>query len=466
MSCAKQEKLLELISKVDKNVPARKRLTALFDENTFVELDEFMQKDEKEAGVIAGYGMIEGGVVYAYSQDVTIDSGAISKVNAKKVKKVYELASKTGCPIVSIFDSNGAKLDEANMMLSAYSKMLMWANNLSGVVPQISLVLGTCAGTSAMICASADFVIMSKKAELYMTAPFVSKANGDKTQNAGSAQNAAKAGIASIVCEDENAAIEQARKVITMLPINNLAPTPFFEFVESTTAIEVGGCPKDIVKAIADEDSLIEINADYANGIFTFLATLAGVSTGFVATSMLNAIDVNSCDKATRFVKTCDAFNIPIITLVNSAGFELTADLSLVKRSAELASAYAEATTAKVSVITGKAYGPVYITLGSKNANSDLTIAWPQAEISALAPETAVEFLMADKLAGVADQKTARDALVEEYLNTVASPFEAAKGGFIDKVISPENTRQTLINMFDILASKRESKLPKKHSTI
>ncbi|MEG2814253.1 MAG: carboxyl transferase domain-containing protein, partial [Oscillospiraceae bacterium] len=271
---------------------------------------------------------------------------------------------------------------------------------------------------------------------------------------------------ASIVCQDESSAIQQTRKVITMLPNNNLAPTPFFEFAQSATPIEADGCPKDIVKSIADEDSVIEINTDYANGIFTFMATLAGVSTGFIATSKKNPIDVKSCDKATRFVKTCDAFNIPIITLVNTIGFEMTSDLSLIKRSAELSSAYAEATTAKVSVITGKAYGSAYIALGSKNANADITIAWPQAEISALSPDSAVEFLMSDKLAGVADQKTARADLVEEYLNTVASPFEAAKGGFIDKVILPEKTRETLINMFDILASKRETKLPKKHSTI
>lgn len=465
MSQAKLNKLAELCGKIDQSVPARKRLATLFDADSFVELDAFMA-DSANAGVVAGYGLIEGGVVYAYSQDVTADSGAVSKTHAKKIKKVYELAAKTGCPVVCIYDSNGAKLDEANMMLSAYSKILMWSNSLSGVVPQIAVVLGTCGGPSAMLALSSDFVVMSKKAELFMTAPFITKANGDKTQDAGSAENAAKAGAVSIVCEDDEACLDEVRKLITMLPQNNLSAVPLFDFTEGSDVIDPVGCPKLIVKAIADADSVIELNKEYSKAIFTFLGTMAGVTTGFIATSRDNPLDASACEKAARFVKICDAYNIPIITLVNTNGFEITADISLIKKSAELASAYAEATTAKISLITGKAYGSAYIALGSKNANADITLAWPQAEISALAPATAVEFLWSDKYKGAENVEAKRQELVDEYIDTVASPFEAAKGGFIENVIAPDTTRSTLINMLDMLSGKRESKLPKKHTTI
>lgn len=466
MSQANINKLTELCSKIDEAVPARKRLMTLFDADSFVELDAFMMSDNADAGVIAGYGLIEGGVVYAYSQDVSVNSGAINKAHAKKINKVYELAAKTGCPVVSIFDSKGAKLDEASMMLSAYSEMLMWSNRLSGVVPQISVVLGTCAGASAVLAASADFVIMSEKAELFMTAPFITRAKGDKTLGAGTAENAAKAGVASIVCADDDASLEQARKLLTMLPSNNLAAAPLFDFTENTSAIDPAGCPKLMVEAIADMDSLVELNKGYSNGAYIWLGTMAGVTAAFVATSVSNTMGGCACDKVARFVKICDAFNIPVITLVNTNGFSLTADVSIVKKAAQLASAYAEATTAKISIITGKAYGPAYLVLGAKNANADVTIAWPQAEISALAPETAVEFLWSDKFAGVENADAKRKELVDEYVSTVASPFEPAKEGSIEAVISPEKTRSTLINMLDMLASKRQTTLPKKHKTI
>jgi acetyl-CoA carboxylase carboxyltransferase component len=282
MSQAKLNKLVELGSKIDQDAPARKRLATLFDADSFVELDAFALSGDDTAGVVAGYGLIEGGIVYAYSQDVTVNSGAVSKVHAKKIRKIYELAAKTGCPVVSILDSNGAKLDEANMMLAAYSKMLMWSNNLSGVVPQIAVVLGTCAGASAMLAASADFVVMSKKAELFMTAPFITSANGDKTEGAGSAENAAKAGVASVVCEDDAACLDSVRKLISMLPTNNLATAPLFDYAENAQTFDPEGCPKLVTAAIADVDSLFEINKGYSNGVYTYLGTVAGVTTAFL----------------------------------------------------------------------------------------------------------------------------------------------------------------------------------------
>lgn len=459
-------KLLEMTSKIDQNSKARARLTALFDADSFVELDGFMLAQENEAGVVAGYGMIEGGIVYAYSQDVNVSGGAVSRIHAKKIKKVYELAAKTGCPVISVFDSKGAKLSEGTAMLNSYSKMLMWANNLSGVVPQISLVLGTCAGISAMVATSSDFVLMSNDAELFLTAPFIAKANGKSEKGAGTAENAAKGGVASIVCESEAATIEQARKLITMLPQNNLASIPLFDFAEGNEAIDTEGCPKLYVKSVADAESTIEIFPEYGKGVYTYLGTMAGVTTAFLVTSKNNPLDATACAKAARFVKTCDAFNIPVVTFIDTPGIELSSDVSIIRDITRLGSAYAEATTAKISVVTGRAFGPAYAALGAKNSNSDITVAWTTAQISALAPDTAVEFLWSDKLDTTLDAKTAHDKLVAEYIATEASPFEAAKGGYIDMVIAPENTRSTLINMLDMLASKRESKLPKKHCTL
>lgn len=459
-------RLAELKASMDGATPARARLTALFDPDSFVELDAFLKAGENEAGVVAGYGLIEGAVVYAWSQDVTANKGAVSVAHAKKVKKVYELAGKTGCPVVCLYDSNGAKLDEGNAMLAAYSEMLLWSNNLSGVVPQISVVLGTCAGVSAMLAAGSDFVVMEKKAELFMTAPFITASSGDTTEGAGSADNAAKAGVASIVCEGEEACLAETRKLLTMLPQNNLAAVPLFDFAENSEAFDPNGCPKLIVKGIADADSVVELNAEYGKGIYTFLGTMAGTTTAFVTTSRNNPLDGDACAKAARFVKICDAYNIPVITLIDSKGFEISADVAVIKDAAKLASAYAEATTAKISIITGKAFGPAYIALGSRNGNADVTLAWPEAQISALAPETAVEFLWADRFKGTEDAAATRTALLSEYIDTEASPFEAAKGGYIEAVVAPEETRRSIINMLDMLAGKRESKMPKKHATI
>ncbi len=465
-STNKNDKLKALLADMDEAKPAKTRLTTLFDADSFVELDPFMKAGEDEAGIIAGWGTIDGSVVYAYSQDASAKGGAVSVAHAKKATQIYELAAKNGCPVICIYDSKGAKLDEGCNMLAAYSEMLQWSNNLSGVVPQIAVVLGTCAGVSAMLAAGADFVVMNKEAELFLNAPFITKANGDSAEGAGTAENAAKSGIASLVCEDEATALAEVRKLISMLPQNNLASLPLFDFADNTDAIDPDGCQKQIVKAIADAGSTLELNAEFGKGASIFLGTMAGVTAAFVATSKEHPLDADACAKIARFVKFCDAFNVPVLTFIHSKGFELSADVRLIKESAKLASAYAEATTAKISVITGRACGSAFVALASKNAGADLTIAWPQAEISALAPETAVEFLWSDRFKGTSDVNATRAALVEEYIETEASPFEAAKSGNIGSIIAPEETRNTLIKLLDMLAGKRDSKLPKKHTTV
>ena len=464
-STNKIETLTALNASLKADNTARNRLLRLFDADSFVELDAFVKAGENEAGVVAGYGLVEGAVVYAFSQDVSADSGAVNAAHAKKIIKVYELAAKTGCPVVCVYDSKGAKISEGNDMLAAYSEMLACAGRISGVVPQIAVVLGTCAGASALLAGAADVLIMSENAELFLTAPFISAANGDSAEDAGSAKAAQSAGVASIVKADEDEALACARKVLTMLPQNNLASLPLFDFAESSEVLDAEGCPKKVVAAVADADSLVELYAGYANSMYTFLGTVAGATTGFVTTSKNNPIDANGCDKTARFVKMCDAFNIPVVTFVNSEGFVKDANVSVVKDAVRLAGAYAEATTPKISVLSGKAFGPAYLALGSKNANAYVTIAWPQAVISALDPKTAVEFLWADRFKGTEDVKATREALREEFENTVASPFTAAADGHVEAVIAPEETRKALINLLDMLAGKRESTLPKKHMT-
>lgn len=456
MNNEKKNKLVELCGKIDPNLPARKRLISMFDADSFVELDSFMMANEGEAGVIAGYGLVEGAKVYAYSQDSTQNNGAINNAHANKIAKVYELSAKTGCPIVAVLDSKGAKVDEANM-LSAYSTMMMWSNKISGVVPQIAVVVGVVSGAMAMLTASCDFVMMTKSAELYMNSPFIS---GDK--DSGTSDSAIANGIASFVFDDDDKCFAGVRHLLSVLPSNNLASLPIFDYQESNTPLDPDICPKLIAQAIADEESIFEINKGYANGAYIFLSTVAGLTTAFVVTSKSNMLTEESCGKVAKFVKFCDAFNIPIVTMLNSKGLDTTSNMSLVRGASQMASAYAEATTPKICIITGMAYGATYLALGSKNAGADMVVAWPQAIISALPPQTAVEFLWSDRV----ESKESREQLEQEYINTVASPFEFAKSGDIDNIIEPLNSRAFIINALDMLEGKRVTNLPKKHKTI
>lgn len=453
---------------------AKQRLSALFDPDTFVELDAFAAAGEKASGVVTGFGYVEGSPAYAFAQDQKADGGAVGRVHAAKIKKLYEMAAKTGAPLIAVYDSQGARLGEGLDMLAGYGELLALSNNLSGVVPQISVVLGTCAGMSAMLACSADFVVMTEKAEFFLSAPFVTEANGEKTAGAGTAENAMKSGTAHLVCKDEGEALAQTRRLLSYFPVNNLSAVPMFEYEVD----ENGGtyaanymlgnetCTAKLVKAIADLDSVMVLQKEFGKNTVTALGTLAGSTVGFAMTKG-RALDPDDCAKLARFVRTCDAFSVPVVTFVNTPGFVPSARDELagsVRESAKLAHAYAEATCAKICVISGEAYGPAQIALAGKGANADIVIAWPSAVISALNPEASVEILWQDRLAG-ADQAK-RAALVEEYCDTLASPFEAAANGYVDFVTAPEQTRETLTNVLDMLSGKRVSKMPKKHGNM
>ena len=434
---------------------ARRRLAALFDDGAYTEVGSLSMEKESLASVITAYGYVNGSLVYAFSQDNTVNSGAVGTVHAQKIAKLYSLAAKTGRPVVGIHDSNGAFIDGTVDSLNAYGEMIGTAASVSGVVPQISVIAGVCAGSAAMLACSADFVVMTKDAELYV-AP-----NGKST-----AADAAKAGTAAVVCDDDDAAVSAAKELLRLIPENNLTAVPVYEYEENSFAS--GNTLSDTVNNIADADSVTELYEGFGKASYTALATVAGSTAGIVATNKTkDKLTADDSAKIARFVRTCDAFGIPVITFVDTEGFDGEGEAAgSVRNMTMLAGAYAEATTAKVTLVTGKAYGPAFVALASKGANADFTFAYESAVISPLAPVTAVEFLWHEKLAGAANAAAKREELAKEYIAEYATAEKAAYRNAVDEVISPAQTRTKLAEALEILSGKRVSRLPKKHNNL
>lgn len=438
---------------------AYKRLCALFDEGSFTQLDTFAKTDGDIIGVVTGFGTVDGSPVYAFAQTAEVAGGGVGKAAAMKIRKVYELAAKTGAPIVGIYDSKGAKISEGIEALSAYGDMLLLSNTISGVVPQISVVTGACGGTAAMIAAAADIVIMSEKAELFLGAGSDAKASA-----------VAKAGAAHIVVPDEAKALSAARELISKLPLNNLSVAPIADFSEAENAGEIlrGACEamqssdvKAIVAAVADEGSITVLQDTFGEAAYTALAGIGGNTVGIVAFNG-DEIDRDACTKAARFVQFCDAFALPVLTLVNTSGFKTDGCACMIRESAKIAHVYAEATTPKLCLITGKAIGAAYIAFAGKASNADMVFAWPSAEISSLPEDAAVTIMYNDRL----KKGEKRSDLIAEYKETVSSAFVAAAAGCVDDVIDPALTRAKVISALDMLAGKRVSRMPKKHSNM
>ena len=434
---------------------ARRRLAALFDDGAYTEVGSLSMEKESLASVIAAYGYVNGSLVYAFSQDNTVNSGAVGTVHAQKIAKLYSLAAKTGRPVVGIHDSNGAFIDGTVDSLNAYGEMIGTAASVSGVVPQISVIAGVCAGSAAMLACSADFVVITKDAELYV-AP-----NGKST-----AADASKAGTAAVVCDDDDAAVSAAKELLRLIPENNLTAVPVYEYEDN--AFASGNALSDTVNNIADADSVTELYEGFGKASYTALATVAGSTAGIVSTNRTkDKLTADDSAKIARFVRTCDAFGIPVITLVDTEGFEGEGEAAgSVRNMTMLAGAYAEATTAKVTLVTGKAYGPAFVALASKGANADFTFAYESAVISPLAPVTAVEFLWHEKLAGAANAAAKREELAKEYIAEYATAEKAAYRNAVDEVISPAQTRTKLAEALEILSGKRVSRLPKKHNNL
>ncbi len=419
---------------------AYKTITDFFDEGSFCEIDAFTKSGEGFAEAVAGFGTVEGMPVYAFAQNSDICGGAMSKAQAVKLKKLYSLALKTGAPIVGFYDSIGGRLQQATELLGGCGDVLNGAASLSGVVPQISVVLGTCLGTSALNAVSADFVIMSEKAQLSLD---VTGENADAKYNA-------EHGNAAIVAKDTAEAVEKAKQLVLYLPSNNLnlAPETFEE--------EPSGDCGCLVSKVVDGGSKVKLFDEYGANAKTRLAHIGGQVVGIVNTKG-ESLDCRSTSKIAKFVRFCDAFSIPVITFANCPGFESLAS------AAKLVSAYAEATTVKISVVTGKAIGSAYIALAGTGANADVVYALPNAVISPVNVEAAAFIMDADEMkVPVTEQKAVADKFAEENL----SAFNAGQNGYVDGIVEEAELRNTLISALDMLSGKRVSTLAKKHSTI
>ena len=435
---------------------ARQRLVSLFDEDSFVEIDKFVSPNGETAGVITGYGLVEGAPVYAFSQDVTVKGGAVCKASAAKIAKMYDLAVKNGTPVVGIYDSKGGNIAEGAATLKAYADMAGAAAKLSGVVPQISYVAGICGGAAAMTACMADFVIMNEASEFFMTAPFVA-ADGS-LEGAGTAANAAKSGTAAIVAKDDNGAIAEIKKLIRILPSNNLELSGNDYFAENDADITDALTGMEMIKAIADKESVTELYAEFGASAAVALGSLSWRTAGFVATNKGAKLTADDSAKIARFVSFCDAFSIPVVTILDSEGFDGGAAAELaggVRDTAKLAQAYMSATTAKVTVITGKAYGSAYCAFAPA---SDMVIAFENAVISAAAPKAAVIFLKGDELNGTNEAQ-----LIADYEANEASPFTLAAQGNVDRIIEAWETRDAVLSAVEMLSSKRVDSPKRKH---
>lgn len=429
---------------------AKERLASLFDEGMYTEIDAGVKNSDDYTGVITAYGYVDGSPVYAFSQDKSVKGGAVNKQHSAKICKIFDLAARTGVPVVGIYDSNGAFIDDGAEAIKAYSDMLMWTNNLSGVVPQISVIAGTCAGSSAMVACSADFVVVTDDAELYTTV-------GKEVKGEDAIAN----GTAALSAKDDKEAMETVKKLISMLPSNNISAIPMFEF--TATGKTANGTADDIASAIADADSIVELSAGFGKASYTAIATIGGSAVGIAATNKTtDKLSSDDCAKIARFVRTCDAFTIPVLTVIDTEGFDNDA---CVRDMAKLANAYAEATTLKISLVAGKAYGAAMAALGAGNA--DITYAYADAVISPVAPVTAVEFLWHDKLKGAADLAAERNKLAVQYADENASAFDAAGKNCVDDIITAEEARAKVQSALEVMAGKRLTKrLPKKHSNM
>lgn len=462
MSSESKSAVAESVRAAVSKSSAYARLIALFDNGTMTEFDPLALSEGKPAEVVTAFGTVNGVPVCAFSQNSDIAGGAVSKASAAKICKVFDYALKTGAPIVGIYDSTGARLKQGAEMLNSFGDMLRRSNNLSGVVPQIAVIAGTCVGTCSLLASSADIIICSETADYG-----IDTAGGNMT-----AQQAMASGAAHLTAPDAQSAVAAARNILALLPQNNLAAPAVCEFTEPSTfpaaiaAQKIGSgtdVTAEMLSGIVDLNSFTELSAGFGKEITTGLATMGGSPVGIVASSCAAEgvlLDRDSTAKAARFVRFCDAFTIPVITFVDCSGFASIREASM------LAHAYAEATTPKMAVITGAAYGAAYVSMAGASSGSDYVVAWPTAVISPLAPETIATVLYSEQLAGSKNPIEQRKAQVEEYKANLGSPYTAALGGHIENVIDPAATRNTLLAAMNMLAGKRVSTSPKKHSNI
>lgn len=492
------EKRIEKQHKSGK-MTARERLNMLFDEASFVELDAFvkhrctefgMEKEETPAeGVVTGYGTVDGRLVYAYAQDFTVSGGSLGEMHAKKICKVLDLAMKMGAPVVGVNDSGGARIQEGVDALSGYGQIFYRNTLASGVIPQISVIMGPCAGGAVYSPALTDFIFMvDKTSQMFITGPQVIKTVTGEEVSAeelgGGMTHNSTSGVAHVLSANEEACIADIKRLLSFLPSNNLETAPVFECQDDLNRIEeelnaiVPDNPnkaydmKEVIKRIVDNGDFFEVQPYYAQNIITCFARLNGQSIGIIANQpkvLAGCLDINASDKAGRFIRTCDAFNIPILNLIDVPGFlpGTTQEFGgIIRHGAKMLYAYSEATVPIVNVITRKAYGGAYLAMCSKDLGADMVFAWPTAEIAVMGPEGAANIIFKKDISEAENPAAARAEKIQDYKDRFATPYIAASRGYVDDVIEPSTTRQRIISAFDMLASKREARPSKKHGNL
>ncbi|MDD3807836.1 MAG: acyl-CoA carboxylase subunit beta [Candidatus Marinimicrobia bacterium] len=477
---------------------ARERIDLLLDKDSFEEFDAFVthrcqdfDMDKKKIlgdGVVTGYGTIDGRLVYVFSQDFTVFGGSLSETFANKICKIMDMAMKMGAPVIGLNDSGGARIQEGIMSLAGYAEIFQRNVEASGVIPQISAILGPCAGGAVYSPALTDFIIMTELTSyMFITGPKVVKTvtneNVNEEQLGGAMVHASKSGVAQFSAENEEEALGIIRKLLSYIPQNNLEEPPLFSTNDPINRIDeeladiipdASNQPydmKDIIYRIVDDEEFLEVSRHFAPNIITGYARFNGRSVGIVANQpnyLAGVLDINASKKAARFVRFCDAFNIPILTLVDVPGFlPGTAQeyRGIISEGAKLIYAYAEATVPKVTLITRKAYGGAYDVMSSKHLRGDVNYAWPTAEIAVMGAEGAVQILYQKELENNPSDERMKE-LIEEYTEKFSNPFIAASLGFIDDVIEPKNTRFRIIRAFESLVTKKLTNPLKKHGNI
>lgn len=478
---------------------ARERVELLLDPGTFNEIDQFVvhtctefgmsKKKFLGDGVVTGYGTIDGRLVYVFSQDFTVFGGSLGEMFAKKVCKLMDLALKTGAPVIGLNDSGGARIQEGVASLAGYGDIFFRNVTSSGVIPQISAVMGPCAGGAVYSPALTDFIIMvDKTSHMFITGPDVVKTvlgqEVDFEELGGAMIHSQTSGVAHFIAKDEEHCIQIVRKLLSYLPSNYLEDPPTVESSDDPDRIDEGLARilpddsdkpydvKDVIYRVVDNDEFFEIQPLWAKNIVVGFARLNGRTIGVVANQPMHyagALDINSSMKAGRFVRFCDAFNIPVVTFVDVPGFLPGVEQEhggIIKHGSKLLYAYCEATVPKITVILRKDYGGAYDVMGSKHSGADINYAWPTAEIAVMGPHGAINIIFRKEIAEAKDREKRHAELVKEYRQKFASPYIAAQKGYIDEVIDPSETRPKLISALESLMTKCESRPSRKHSNV
>ncbi|MEW6473898.1 MAG: acyl-CoA carboxylase subunit beta [Actinomycetota bacterium] len=478
---------------------ARERLEVLLDPGSFVELDmlarhrahgfEIEKTRPLTDGVITGWGTVDGRKVFVFSQDFTVFGGALGEVFAEKIHKVMDLAESVGAPFVGLNDGAGARIQEGVVSLAAYGGIFYRNVKASGVIPQISVIMGPCAGGAVYSPAMTDFIFMVRgTSHMFITGPDVVKAvtGEDVTQEelGGAMTHASKSGVASFVYEDERQCLEEVRYLLSFLPSNNLEDPPYVAPDDDPER----ACPglidlipdspnkpydmKKVITEVVDDGDFMEVFPFWAGNIVTGFARIDGHVVGVVGNQpqvLAGTLDIDASEKGARFVRTCDAFNIPLVTFVDVPGFLPGTDQEyggIIRHGAKLLYAYCEASVPRIQVITRKAYGGAYVVMNSKSIGADLAFAWPSAEIAVMGPQGAVNIIFRKELEAAEDPETRRAELVEEYTERFANPYVAAERGYVDDVIDPSDTRAVLCRSLAMLRTKQEKLPQRKHGNM